>query len=203
MGTKFANLHIRTDHPDAIIKLLEQRFKRTAGEKANDESKISIIDLYVYGDKAALNRLKSQFKAYVAEFNGWVSLLHTGFSWGSVEEFALNLSQELDVPVLAVSYFDDDILSIGVYLKGMLVSQHIKTYGGYDIEDVEVDAESFIRTLDINVTPVELRSALSSENIEEQVDALADLLGFPLWLDSEWIDDSDDEFLMKFREIVK
>jgi hypothetical protein len=85
----------------------------------------------------------------------------------------------------------------------MLVSQHIKTYGGYDIEDVEVDAESFIRTLDINVTPVELRSALSSENIEEQVDALADLLGFPLWVDAEWIDDSDDEFLMKFREIVK
>lgn len=203
MGTKFANLHIRTACPEATIKLLEQRFKRKTGDKANDESKIDIIDLYVNGDRAALDMLKSNFKAYVGEFNGWVSLLHSEFSWGSVEEYALSLSQVLNDPVLAVSYFDDDVLSLGVYLKGVLVTQHIKTYGGYDIEDEEVDAESFIRTLNIKVTLAELRSALSSENIEKQVDDLVELLGFPLWMDAEWVDDSKEEFLQNYREIVK
>lgn len=199
MGTKFANLHVRTDYPAATMEMLEQRFVQKTDDKAYYESEVDIIDLYVSRGKAALDTYRLKSKVYVGEFNGWVSLLHSEFSWGSVEEYALSLSQDLHDPVLAVSYFDDDILSIGVYLKGTLVNQHIKSYGDYDIDDKELDIWSFIQTLDIQVTPEEVRSALFSQDIEKQVEELEELLGLPLWIDAEWIDESD---LEHYEEII-
>ncbi|QNK54690.1 hypothetical protein [Paenibacillus sp. PAMC21692] len=176
------------------MEMLEQRFVQKTDEKAYYDSEVDIIDLYVSLDKAALDTYSLNSKVYVGEFNGWVSFLHSEFSWGTVEEYALSLSLDLHDPVLAVSYFDDDILSIGVYLKGTLVNQHIKSYGNYGIDDKEMDIWSFIQTLDIQVTPKEVRFALFNHGIQKQVEELEKLLCLPLWIDAEWIGESDLEY---------
>lgn len=56
----------------------------------------------------------------------WSSVFETGgsFEWGKLCKLGRNLSREMDIPVIAVSYFDDDEFSMSLFLQGKLTASY-------------------------------------------------------------------------------
>lgn len=178
MGTKFANVHIKTNEMNYIIDFFKN-YK-------------SVNDSY-------MNRY------YIGSFNeSWVTVLGEDFNWESICAEAENISKYTEHPVLSIGYFDDDVLEITLYKNGIeltrcSVGPGIEEYG---IKKRFLDTDLFIKTLNLEVHISNLNPILSEEDIEEVINKLEEVLQIPLWIKFDWIEEEEDEIKSKFEYVV-
>ncbi|QWU15558.1 hypothetical protein SAMN04487895_112100 [Paenibacillus sophorae] len=140
------------------------------------------------------NRLRNIY--YLAQYKpGWVSILNDCFEWGEVEAFGQKLSCHINVPVITISYFDDDLLELRVFSKGSNTTVHLwcsnETREVYGLAKKQADISVLSNLLGPEYTE-EINEILEIDESEEAIEKLQELIQVPLWIHSDWLNDIDD-----------
>ncbi|MDF2963591.1 MAG: hypothetical protein K0S39_5326, partial [Paenibacillus sp.] len=86
MGTKFGNIHVKTNDLEEILKALEE-IASARGINTAAVEELSGYESLIH----QANLLKNIF--YIGELeSGWISILNDCFGWGEVESFGEVLS---------------------------------------------------------------------------------------------------------------
>lgn len=102
--------------------------------------------------------------------------------------------------VLAIGYFDDEVLEIFIYQNGEILDRYA---GGDVLEEYEMEPETFdyaavVERLGLTVSPDSLGVMFQNDDVREIVEQLETVVPAPLILKYDWIE--DDESLC--REFV-
>jgi hypothetical protein len=199
MGTKFANIHIYSNDIERIKESLTLWYR-------NEQQKRNKL----FGNMNILPEMKQLFddslgSCYIGSLKkGWHTILYTNFGWESVNNNALVISQFLDVPILSIGYFDDDVFTLGVIRDGKVFTEHISgnSLEVYDLEDLAGNAKIIVEETGLNISVDTLEDILKLNDLEEKVVALEEVFGLPLWINADWIEDEDvnDEHNNKWQK---
>lgn len=192
MGTKFANLHIKTLDQEVVVEALQKLSNKTGLMLSNSiNSGISIIDQYIY--RTTKDKSSSETAAFVSfyvnqEMN-WSSVLNEHFSWGTAEKIGELLSTLVSVPVMTIGFFDEDIFEFTIFQGGEIKT---KKYfceewmkEEYDLDSEAIDLEYLEEVLEIN--HADLNKLFDISNPEQAIDELSRMIQINLWVHSEWI----------------
>lgn len=194
MGTKFANLHVKTINQEVILDAL-QRLSDKAGSilSTPDNIALSTIDQYVYrGSKENQNKIKAtSVTYYIHQEMNWTSVLNDQLSWGTVERIGELLSNFVTEPVMTIGFFDEDIFEFTLFQDGEVKSKKyfceewaIEEYG---LESEVVDLDYIEKVLELNYQ--EISNLLEIRNPEQAIDELSRMIQINLWVHSDWISD--------------
>ncbi|MCR2804954.1 hypothetical protein [Paenibacillus soyae] len=190
MGTKFGNVHVKTNEREAVL---------TAIRSMMDERTVSLP--HVEGFESLMIQANLSKKVfYIAEYKpGWISILNDWFGWGESEAFGEELSSHVKWPVFTVSYFDDDLFELNIYENGSHVTGQLwcsgETRAVYELDDKEADI-SVLSSILGHEHIQELDEIIETENCEEAIDKLQELIQVPLWIHSDWFQDMDEQELI-------
>lgn len=197
MGTKFANLHIKTIDQEEVVDAL-QKLSNEAGLMLSNSinSDVSIIDQYVYRTikNKSSRETTSKISFYVNPELKWSSVLNDHFSWGTVEKIGELLSTLVSKPVMTIGFFDEDIFEFTIFQDGEIKS---KKYfceefmkEEYGLESELIDLEYLGKVLEINQS--DLNKLIEIRNPEQAVDELSRMIQINLWVHSEWINEDKE-----------
>ncbi|WP_169091647.1 hypothetical protein [Paenibacillus sp. PL91] len=195
MGTKFANLHIKTNNQEVLVDAL-QRLSNKAGSiltTANNTG-VDIIDQYVYRSNKQIRRTTSSVSFYINQGMNWSSVLNDQFSWGKVEKIGEILSNFVSEPVMTIGFFDEDIFEFTLFQEGDI---RTKKYfceewakEEYGLESEVIDHEYLEKVLEL--AHEDLIKLLEISNPEQAIDELSRMIQIHLWVDSEWISEDKE-----------
>lgn len=120
MGTKFANIQVRTndiEHVKSAIEVFGQSFKEE--KKARKSALAKILGLshsYV-----GISEEEVYYIGRITE--DWTILLSDEFNWESIADFAAELSNYITLPLISVGYFDDDVFELNVFNNGQQITK--------------------------------------------------------------------------------
>lgn len=198
MGTKFGNMHVMTDNLDEVVKALtsmiedKEQLVIPAGKRIGFQSLLA--ESYRGRNIFYLGQLQPK----------WISILNDYFAWGEVEAVGEELSSYIQAPIMTISYFDDDVYIMNVYSGGEEVTGQIWCTDGarqvYELEDKQADISVLTEYLGHQHIH-QLKEIIAMTDCEQAVEALQQLLQIPLWIKSDWVDDSrDPEFEGKYSK---
>lgn len=143
---------------------------------------------------AALKNSGISRSFFVGSFNGWVSVFGERFNWEEIGSSVQTISRLLTYPMLSVGYFDDEILELGVFQNGQLITKHLVGVGveEYELEPTEMDQTMFREVVQGTVDEVQLSAALENNDLEELIEEMEKTLNIPLWMKYEWIEEDGD-----------
>ncbi|WP_019636554.1 hypothetical protein [Paenibacillus fonticola] len=101
MGTKFANVHVKSPNKDEVISYLKTIAEKAAQKKPN-LGKIKLDSgIKLDDDFSALLEQADLTKHtyYIGEFNGWISILNDWFEWGTIDTFSEAMSCHIASPI--------------------------------------------------------------------------------------------------------
>ncbi|MWC29762.1 hypothetical protein [Paenibacillus sp. MMS18-CY102] len=126
----------------------------------------------------------------------WTTILNDGFGWGTAEAFGEKLSHHISSPILTISYFDDDVFEMNIYLNGSQQTGQIwcsdLTREDYGLREDGADISILVNILG-HQHAAELNEFLAIEGCEEAIGKLEQMIGIPLWIHSDWFGDMEDE----------
>ncbi len=198
MGTKFANLHIKTIDKEVVVEAL-QKLSNNAGSLLGNSinSGLSIIDQYVYRattkDKPS-NAIASFVTFYFNQEMNWSSVLNDHFSWGTVEKIGELLSSIVSEPVMTIGFFDEDIFEFTIFqdceikTKKYFCEEWMKEE--YELDSEVIDLEYLEEVLEVNHS--DLNKLLDISNPEQAIDELSRMIQIHLWVHSEWISEDKE-----------
>ncbi|NOU68805.1 hypothetical protein GC096_32805 [Paenibacillus sp. LMG 31461] len=197
MGTKFANLHIKTINHEVILDAL-QRLSNKAGSilATPDYSAMSIIDQYVYrsSNEKQINKTASSVSFYLNQEMSWSNVLNDHFSWGTVEQIGELLSNFVSEPVMTIGFFDEDIFEFTLFQEGEIKTKKyfceewaIEEYG---LVSEVIDLDYLESVLELNHE--EITKLLELRNPEQAIDELSRMIQINLWVHSEWISEDNE-----------
>lgn len=140
-------------------------------------------------DAAAVSALCPALKIRAA-VPGWVTAAGEGLEWGTAQKEARRLSKILPCPVVSTEYFDDDFVEFAVYQGGKRTARHIPAaYEGYG--PLRGKPKAWANAF---VLPPEGETALKTifreTDPELSLRLLECVLGCPLWVDAEWMEEA-------------
>lgn len=195
MGTKFGNVHVITDDLNSVLSALAS---------ISQERAVSSPIVLNHGYEFIMERANQMRNIYyLAEWKpGWVCILNDCFGWGESEEFGEKLSSHINYPVITVSYFDDDLFELNIFLNGSNVTGHLwcssETKEVYDLED-KVGDIGIISSILGHEYFNNINDVLQLKDCEQAVERLEELIQVPLWVHSDWFNDiEDEEFVSKY-----
>lgn len=200
MGTKFANLHVKTTNQTLIAEALRQ----LNGQTDLMHPRLNILDAYINKTEKKKPSEPREIKVtyYTCQDGKWTSLLNDHFQWGAIEQIGQRLSTLVSEPVMTVGFFDEDIFEFTLFEDGNVT---FKKYfcGEWTKEDYGLDQEQIVedeltKVLEINREAIE--PLLNIDNPEQAVNELEKLLSIPLWVDADWID-YDPELAAKYAKL--
>ena len=137
-----------------------------------------------------IDAVKAFFPDYTVKMisDGWVTVASEKLQWGDTRGPAKKLSAALPCPVVTTEYFDDDYVELAVFLGGKRAARH-----------VPAEYEGFPRVVGrpgawrdaLNLTESDekaLKTVFREENPEGCLRLLEGVLGCPLWVEEETID---------------
>ncbi|MEF3301675.1 hypothetical protein [Paenibacillus sp. GYB003] len=196
MGTKFGNVHVKSDDLNEITSALR--------EIASARVKEGTPKHDLTGFESIVQRARQLENVfYIGEWgNGWISILNDCFGWGKAESFGEVLSGMISSPVFTVSCFDDDVLEMNVYRNGEEVTGHVWCSGyvraDYGLDEKEADISVLSRLLGHEHTAT-LISILDTEDREKAVEEMESVMGVPLRIHSDWFGEmGDDPFIRNY-----
>ncbi|MCG7380886.1 hypothetical protein MH215_28280 [Paenibacillus sp. ACRSA] len=205
MGTKFANLHIKTEDQTIIIEGLNQ-LNNQLGNKLTGytNDKRNIIDQYLQRiEKEEPNREKHlEVTYYIDHERQWTTILNDYFEWGTIEQVGELLSKCISEPIMTIGFFDEDIFEFTLFQNGKIKFK--KYFCGewaseeYDLNEEVMDVKYLKEVLEIDQESID--KLLQVENPEEAVDELAQLIHIHLWVSSNWIPE-DEELKKKYSKL--
>ena len=120
---------------------------------------------------------------------GWITAACDDGDWDAMRKTARRLSKELARPVLYTEYFDDDFVDFSVYRDGKRAARHVPAeYEGFPRVPgrPRMWRELFGLPPETEKT---LRTVFGETNPERSLRLLECVLGCPLWVDGEFLDD--------------
>jgi hypothetical protein len=199
VGTKFGNVHVKTNNVDEVVLALKELLSENTIDPVKSSGNLSGFESLIY--QANLTR-KIFYVGNVEK--GWVSILNDWFGWGEVEAFGEALSSYLSSPILTCSYFDDDLLEINLYKNGgqltgqLWCSDYVQD--DYGLESKEADV-SILTELLGHTYIGKIIQALNNDDREQVIQEFESILRIPLWIHSEWFNVmNDDEIKNKYTK---
>ncbi len=125
-------------------------------------------------------------KALVGQWaEGFVSVYHEDFQWGTVEREGKKLSRRLPAAtVLSAALFDDDVVSFELFQAGKRLTAHL--LNPYENENRPGNIKLFCEALGLPAQDEKrLRALWKKGDACEQLELTGALLGVPLWADTE------------------
>lgn len=125
-------------------------------------------------------------KALVGQWaEGFVSVYHEDFQWGTVEREGKKLSRKLPgAVVLAAALFDDDVVSFELFQAGKRLTAHL--LNPYEEQNILGKPGVFCEALGLPAEDEKrLKVLWKKGDACEQLEMTALLLGLPLWADAE------------------
>jgi hypothetical protein len=182
MGRAFANLHIKSNSLEKAIAALKKLSEGHAQVLGNREKDSSETNITMYISKSNRNE-------------GWISVLHDYFVWGTVKKIGRTLSKLVEEPVMTVGYMNEEIFELSFFENGEIQAEKIFcepwTREEYEqLKEERVSDEYFQKVLDVNNEDFE--QLLGITDPAQAVDKLSQLLNMSLWCDAEWIEFEDD-----------
>ncbi|MEC0130451.1 MULTISPECIES: hypothetical protein [Paenibacillus] len=171
----------------------------------------SFANLHVFtNDKEAvlksLKRLRPKGSYYIGQSQGWTTVLGEKFNWETIGESARSLSNLISSLVLAIGYFDDEVLEIFIYQNGEILDRYA---GGDVLEEYEMEPETFdyaavVERLRLTVSPDSLGVMFQNDDVREIVEQLETVVPAPLILKYDWVEDDESlggEFVHVRRDL--
>ena len=201
MGTKFASIQVRTEDIDAVRAAIEAyapTIKEQREARKHRAAKVMGLPETFIGSSDEIY--------YVGQVTaGWVIVLNVEFSWGSVAEPAAELSGHIAAPVVAVGYFDDDVLELEVFHQGQQVTKILACSEGsaeaYGLEATVGDLEALVRILELPSDATALGEIFERE-VMEMTDALEQEFCTALEIKADWLDSYEAEMKSKFIKLT-
>ncbi|MNB97460.1 hypothetical protein D3C75_446880 [compost metagenome] len=142
----------------------------------------------------------------IGQSQGWTTVLGEKFNWETIGESARSLSNLISSLVLAIGYFDDEVLEIFIYQNGEILDRYA---GGDVLEEYEMEPETFdyaavVERLGLTVLPDSLGVMFQNDDVREIVEQLETVVPAPLILKYDWIEDDESlcrEFVHVHRSI--
>ena len=140
------------------------------------------------GELAAVERLCPGLGIRAAA-PGWITAACDDGDWDAMRKTARRLSKELSCPVLYTEYFDDDFVDFSVYRDGKRAARHVPAeYEGFPRVPGRPRAWGELFGLSPEAEKT-LRTVFGETNPERSLRLLECVLGCPLWVDGEFLDD--------------
>lgn len=137
---------------------------------------------------------------------GWISILHPDFTQESINTIALEISEDISAPILAIGYYDDDFFTLAVIRDGHIITEHVSgcNLESYGLEPIDSNAEIIINELELDVASEVLDDVFNNKDIEKKVKDFEKLIRLPIWIKADWIDDIEesDESRSKWNELM-
>lgn len=197
MGTKFANLHIKTEDPTIIRQGLQHLNNQMGIEltgRANDNR--NVIDHYLYNfeKQEPIRETGLKVTYYTSQGRQWTSVLNDYFEWGTIEPVGELLSKFMSEPIMTIGFFDEDIFEFTIfqnegikfkkYFCGKWASEE------YGLNEEVIDIKYLKEVLEIDQEHID--KLLQIENPQQAVDKLSELIHIHLWVKSNWIVEDED-----------
>lgn len=175
MGRSFANLHIKSKNLEKTIKALRELSEghgKVIGKPNNETQETKVV-------------------MYVSKSNeGWISVLHDYFVWGTVKKVGQTLSRLIEEPVMTAGYMNEEIFELSFFENGEIQAERIFceqwTRDEYEQLQEERLNDDYLRKA-LNIGNEDFDDFISITSPEQAVDKLSELVGMSLWSDSEWI----------------
>lgn len=158
----------------------------------------TFANLHVFTDDKeevlkSLKRLRPKSSYYIGQNQGWTTVLGENFNWETIGERAGFLSGLISSLVLAIGYFDDEVLEISIYQNGELLDRYA---GGEVLEEYELEPEAFdnatvVKRLGLTISFDSLAVIFQNEDVREILEQLETVLPVPLILKYDWIEDDE------------
>ncbi|MEK3900167.1 MULTISPECIES: hypothetical protein [unclassified Paenibacillus] len=175
MGRSFANLHIKSGDLEKTLQALQEltgKHGKVLGYPDTPERKAVI---------------------YVSQSNeGWISVLHDYFVWGTVKKAGRTLSGLLQEPVMTVAYMNEEIFELSFFEQGEIQAERIfcEPWTREEIEQLREEriADEYIqRVLGMQTEDESFGAFISLTGPEQAVERLSEITGMSLWCDAEWL----------------
>ena len=112
----------------------------------------------------------------------WVTVFQDD-GGSSAEWNALRASESIHKRVLHISLFDDDMFTLALYEKGVLLTKHVSgSTEPYGVKASLGDLDIISSTFSIPAEKGRLEKILSSEDLGKKIDDLETLLAMKLWV---------------------
>ncbi|GAA3412356.1 hypothetical protein ACFFNY_23230 [Paenibacillus hodogayensis] len=172
MGRSFANLHIKSNNLEKTIEALRELSEGHAKVLGRNEAQET---------KAVM---------YISQSNeNWISVLHDYFVWGTVKKIGRTLSRLTGEPIMTAGYMNEEIFELSIFADGEIQAERILC-GPWTREEYELQEErlhdNYLREV-LDIRKEDLDELLGMTSPEQAVDRLSELVGLPLWSDSEWL----------------
>ena len=190
MGAKFANIQIR----ESNLSLVEIALKKYLENSEKDKESIGYF-------------LRKQHKTdtfYIGQVNrNWITILHSALEWGNVSQFAYEFSQYYKGVIMAVGYYDDDVLGICIVKDEELLTQHVSGEGAdyYAAGEEFGNVDVLIKELNLDTNSDELKNVLQMTELDDKVKKLEKSFNTLLWIKVDWLNNLDEHIRNKFKAI--
>ncbi|KRE64165.1 hypothetical protein [Paenibacillus sp. Soil750] len=201
MGTKFANIQVRTndiEHVKSAIEIFGQSFKEEKKARKSALAKMLGISQSYVG-------ISEEELYYIGQITtDWTILLNEEFNWESIADFAAGLSRHITLPLISVGYFDDDVFELNVFNNGQQITKILVSSEGtaedYGLEITNGDLIALVNTLDIK-SDVKVLEKILGLDVMELIDPLEKEFDTVLSIKADWFDDFEEEIKSKFLRV--
>ncbi|WP_017812304.1 hypothetical protein [Paenibacillus shenyangensis] len=196
MGAKLGNVHVQISNLQVLLDALEDMI---ADQPAVSGSVTSSNPYQEIIDEAE----RTRHTYYIAEKKpGWFSILNDWFGWGETEQFGEELSSYLNAPVFTLSYFDEDVLEIGMFTNGEKLTGYTwcsQTRQEYGIEEQDVDISILAQIFGYEYG-AGLQQIIEQPEQQKALEQLEQLLQLPFAISSDFYIDQKETLTAQFTE---
>ena len=187
MGSKYASLFFIGEDTKTIARKLSHHFLQSAPKK--DDSFLKILeglDPQISRGLRRIHALSQQVPASIIT-DTVLAVYDENLSFETVEDKAKAVAIYMDVPVLYVSNFDDDVLIFGACLPSAEFTKEIcgEACEAYGMEITHMDADLFRSAAGEWLTEQALQEILNAPSMEEKEELLKKILPVPLRADAD------------------
>ena len=192
MGAKFASIHVY----DSEKKMTDEQFETAYLDELHDiekELQKRCVTFHNLFGEIVTQETKDKLRGIVAAEHDevifstsgdWHSAFDRNYTFETIEDAALSVSQIVDQPVFFATLYDDDIFMFGVCREGRRVTRQIQigffASRAYGIKREAADAKAFCQQLNLKNTSF-VEKLCKQKNHRRSIEMIERLLGISIW----------------------
>lgn len=192
VGLKFASIHIY----DLNKKMTSDQFAHIYLDQLHDTEKEyqnRIQMMQALSGESVDSQMQNWLRSVIAaereevsfgEFEYWHSAYDRNYTFETIEDAAISLSQVVALPILYTTVFDGDILLFGLYIDGELVTKQAMgsrfALEEYGVEECRADAQVLCEKLNLQNNAL-VEKLCTQRNIHKTIEMLEKLMDVQLF----------------------
>ncbi|WP_405105463.1 hypothetical protein MHH28_21710 [Paenibacillus sp. FSL K6-1217] len=175
MGRSFANLHIKSGDLDKTLQALKELIAKHGKVLGYPDSETPERKAIIYVSQS---------------HEGWISVLHDYFVWGTVKKAGRTLSALLEEPVMTVAYMNEEIFELSFFEQGKIQAERIfcEPWTREEYEQLREERlnDDYVQQV-LGMNAEDFGGFISLTSPEQAVERLSEITGMSLWSDAEWL----------------